>query len=100
MIALRQSMLSSGFTVGLIEVYQSRAMVGLSTMAFFSGSLSTWLIAAGCTPVPARSTCEVAGLQALVDVVGVDVELHVAAVRQRRAVGVGLGVPLGRCAPA
>ena len=56
MIALRHSMLSSGFTVGLIEVYQRRAMVGLSTIFFFSGSLSTWLIAAGWTPVPARST--------------------------------------------
>ena len=54
-MALRQWMLSNGFTVGLIEVYQRRAIVGLSVFAFSDGSLSTRASAAGCAPVPATS---------------------------------------------
>src|SRR3954453_15354216 len=55
MIAARQLMLFNGLTVGLIEVYQSRASVGLSARALMVGSVSTLLSAAGCTPVPAMS---------------------------------------------
>src|SRR5262245_43965026 len=57
MTALRHSMLSSGATLGLIEVYQSLAANGLSARDFRAGSPSTLLSEAGCTPVPAISTC-------------------------------------------
>src|ERR1700712_985066 len=56
MTALRQSTLSSGFTVPMIWVYHSRAMTGLSARAESSLDCSTFGRAAGCTPVPAMST--------------------------------------------
>src|SRR4029450_10870752 len=54
--ALRHSMLLNGGTVGLIEVYQSRAPSGLSAFSLSVGSCRTRLWAAGWTPTAVTAT--------------------------------------------
>ena len=95
MIALRHSMLSSGFTVGMIWVYQRRAATGLSARSWSSWSLQHLRerrrLHAGAGDVDVLVT----GDDLVVEVVGLQSELHVDLVRQRLAVGVGRGVPVG-----
>ncbi len=87
-------MLLSGATVGLIEVYQFRALSGLSAFSLRVGSCRTRLCAAGWTPGPTTVDVEVAADQPVVDIVGVDIEGDLDAIRECLAIGVGCGIPL------
>ena len=92
--ALRQSMLSNGATVGLIEVYQSRGAARVVRVRLEVGSSSNAARAAGCDAGARDVDVEVAGDQPVVDVVGVDIQRDLDTVRQRLAVRVGRLVPL------